>query len=307
MAFVSDCRRGLSCSRRRLPRGYQEHVYFQMSYRRLQSDIGVGATKELSLRVSVATLVRVLFENPSDGDVMLALERKATLLKDETQRSVEVIAQPFGGAIRLLDPKVLRDLTGDFHFDSEESRSEQDFRIFIRPSDWEAVRGFCLNHFRDFDDPVLESDPTRELAEEFADTLQISLKPDQYIYKPVGTVVENDPAPTENINARGYLTSRVYRIFEARILDSSLSRAMLTNSENYSNHDLHELALEDARNGGKGRANAILTLSMKRISDVYLAMSLEARNSPISFQNHRLDETVTAVLEDVVVPKYQRL
>ena len=272
-----------------------------------RDEIGVGATQELSLRASVATLVRVLFEHPSNGELMLALERKATLLKDESGRSVEVITQPFGGAIRLLDPKALRDLIGDFHFDSEESCSEQDFRIFIRPSDWEMVQEFCINHFRDIDDSVLESDPTRELAEEFADALQISLKPDQYIYKPVGTVVEENPTPTENIHARGYLTSRVYRIFEARILDSSLSPAMLTNSKGYSNHDLQELALEDTQNGGKGRANAILTLPLKLISDVYLAMPPEARNSPISLEDNHLDESVAAILKGVTVPRYRWL
>ena len=271
------------------------------------NEIGMGATEDLNLRVSVATLVRVLFEDPRDGGLMLALERKATLLKDESERSVEVIAQPFGGAIRLLDPKALRDLIGDFHFDSEESHSEQDFRIFIRPSDWEAVQGFCINHFRDIDNCVLEADPTRELAEEFADALQISLKPDQYVLKPLGTIVEDDPVPTENIHARGHLTARVYHIFEARILDSTLSHAMLTNSQSYSNHDFQELALEDARNGGKGRSNAMLTLPMKLISDIYLAMSPEARNAPISFENNKLDQTVAAVLEGITVPKYRRL
>ena len=122
-------------------------------------EIGVGATEDLSLRVSVATLVRVLFENPGDGELTLALERKATLLKDESRRTVEVMAQPFGGAIRLLEPKALRVLIDDFHFDSEESRSEQDFRIFIRPSDWSVVREFCIQHFSRVDDPVLESEP----------------------------------------------------------------------------------------------------------------------------------------------------
>jgi hypothetical protein len=270
-------------------------------------NFGIGATQELSLRVSVATLVRVLFENPRDGDLMLALERKATLLTDESGRNVEVITQPFGGAIRLLDPQALRELIGDFHFDSEESRSEHDFRIFIRPSDWEAVQWFCINHFTDFDDSVLESDPARELAEEFADALQISLKPTQYTLKLVGTVVEENPVPTENIHARGHITVRVYRIFEARILDSSLSPAMLTNSESYSNHDLQEFALENVRNGGKGRANAILTLPLKLISDVYLAMPPEARNLPVSFERNYLDESVGTILEDVIVPKYRRL
>jgi hypothetical protein len=278
-----------------------------MSYKRLESDIGIGATKELSLRVSVATLVRVLFENPRDGNLMLALERKATLLEAESGDAVAVIAQPFGGAIRLLDLKALRDLLGDFHFDSGESRSEQDFRIFIRPSAWKAVQGFCINHFRDLNHSVLETDPKRELVEEFADALEINLKPNQYILKPVGIVVEDDSAPTENIHARGHLTVRVYRIFEARILDASLAYAMLANSESYSNQHLYERVLEDAQSDGKGRANAILTLPMKHIREFYLAMSSEARNWPISFQNNQLDETVAAVLDGVTVPKYRRL
>ncbi len=270
-------------------------------------EIGVGATKELSLRVSVATLVRVLFENPRDGALMLALERKATLHKAETGHVVDVKSQPFGGAIRIRDLMMLHDLIGDFHFDSERSRSEQDFRIFIRSSDWAVVREFCIQHFSRDDDPILETDPRRELAEEFADALKISLKPDQYILKPIGTVVEDEPTPTENIHTKGYLTARVYRIFEAYISDSSLAHIMVTNSESLSHQDLCELALEDAQNGGKGRANAILTLPAKLISDDYLAMPPETRNAPITFEGNRLEDTVTAILEGFTVPKYRRL
>jgi len=267
----------------------------------------VGATKELSLRMSVATLVRVVFTNPEDGDLMLALERKATLHTGENERVIEVKSQPFGGAVRINDLSLLRELTGGFQFDSERSRSEQDFRIFIKPSNWDVVRQFCLQHFSRVNDPILETDPRRELAEEFADVLKISLKPDQYILKPVGTVIEDNPAPTENINAKGYLTARVYRLFEACISDSSLARTMMTNSESFSYQDLCELALEDAQDGGKGRANAILALPMKLISDVYLAMLPKERNAPILFEKNRLDETVPAVLEGIAVPKYQRL
>jgi len=272
-----------------------------------RDEIGVGATEDLSLRVSVGALVRVLFENPRDGELMLALERKATLHKAESGRVVEVKSQPFGGAIRILDLRALRELIGDFHFDNERSRSEQDFRIFIRPSDWDVVRDFCIQHFSRVDDPILETDPRRELAEEFADALKINLTPDQYILKPVGTVVEDDPAPTENIHARDILTVRVYRIFEARIVDSSLAHTMMTNSESISHRDLCALALKDAQNGGKGRANAILALPMKGITDHYLAMSPEKRNAPVLFEENRLDETVPAVLEGITIPKYQRL
>lgn len=270
-------------------------------------EIGVGATENLNLRVSVATLVRVLFENPRDGNLMLALERKATLREAESGRFVEVKSQPFGGAIRILDLRALRDRIRDFHFDSERSRSEQDFRIFIQPSAWETVREFCIEHFSRVDSPVLETDPGRELAEEFADALKINLRQDQYIHKPVAIVVEDDPAPTENIHAKGILTVRVYRIFEATISDPSLAHTIMINSESLSHQDLCDLALEDAQNGGKGRANAILALQMKLISNVYLAMSPKERHAPILFEKNLLDETVPAVLDGITIPKYQRL
>ncbi len=46
------------------------------------------------LRVRVATYNQVVFPHPENGVTMLALERKATVLKDG---SVSVRAQPLGG------------------------------------------------------------------------------------------------------------------------------------------------------------------------------------------------------------------
>jgi hypothetical protein len=77
-------------------------------------------------------LVRVLFENRRDGELMLALEWRDTLR--EGSLAVAVKSQPFGGTIRILEPGLLRDAIGDFHFHIERSRPEQDFRSFIRPS-----------------------------------------------------------------------------------------------------------------------------------------------------------------------------
>jgi hypothetical protein len=276
-----------------------------MNLKSARSKLGIGVTDELGLRVSVAALARVLIEDPRNADLMLALERRATLYRTQTGHAVEVKSQPFGGALRLHNAEPMRKLIGNFHFDSEESRAEQDFRIFIRPSDWKTVQGFCLEHLSRSDDPVLESDPTRELTEEFADTLGLLLKPDQYFYLAVGTIIEHDPSPTENSSARGYPTARIYRVFEARSLDSSLASTLISNSENYSDQELCEVALQDSQNGGPGRANAVLTLPFKEINTFYRAIPLEARNTPSSFQGHHLDETVAAVL-DIDVPKYQR-
>jgi hypothetical protein len=264
---------------------------------------GIGATDELSLRVSVATLVRVVFKHPGNGEWMLALERKATL----HENTVEVKSQPFGGAIRILDLEAIHDLIGDFHFDSERSRTEQDFRLFIRPSSWSMLREFCIQRLNRENDPILETDPTRELVEEFADALKINLQPEQYASNPLATVVENEATPTENIHAKGIPTVRVYRIFETTVTNSALAHAMLKNSEGISHKRMCELALKDARNGGKGRANAVLALPLKAITDTYLALSPKERNSPIFIEKNLFDETVPAVLEGIPILKYQRL
>lgn len=270
-------------------------------------NLSIGPTDELSLRVSVAILTRVLFEKPDDGELMLALERRATLLEGDGDRFVDVKAQPFGGAIRIHDLRALQELIGNFHFDSEASRSEQDFRIFIRPSDWEAVRQFCLQSFRQANDPVLESDPRRELVEEFNDALKMDVKEDQFTYRPVGMVIESEPSPTENLCARGYPTVRLYRIFESRLVDTALVNALWMNSKSQSNEKLRVLALEDAQRGGKGWANAVLTVPANKVTSFYRSTSPEDRNQPVLFQGHRLDETVAAILENVSVPKYQKL
>lgn len=271
--------------------------------RPMKHDTGIGATPDLSLRVSVAALVRVIFEHPGNREWMLALERKATL----HGTAVEVRSQPFGGAVRILDLDAIHNLLGDLHFDSERSRAEQDFRLFIRPSSWSLLRGFCLEHLGHHADPVLETDPTRELKEEFSTALKVDLRPDQYGLTPTGMVVEDDPAPTENYYTRTSPTVRVYRIFEAKIRDASLISAMMKNSGNLSDQALRESALTDKQNGGNGWANAVSVLSLKLLTDHYLSRSPHERNAPIWFGTNHLDETVPAILEEVSVPKYRRL
>jgi hypothetical protein len=270
-----------------------------------QPSIDVGPTEDLSLRVSVATLDRVVFQRPADGTLMLALERKATHIDDTDRRSVYVRAQPFGGAVRILKPDALREVVDDFNFDSKRSEAEQDFRLLIQPVAWEAVKQFCIHHLQDPNDPVLESDPRRELGEEFAECLQVNLRPDQYIYHPVGFVLENEPTTTDNVYSRGLPTVRIYRIFEVRLVDESLSRKFVTTSERYSDSDLQTLALADAQNTGRGRANSVLVLPIDLLVDLYLKIPPEKRYSPGLGGGHQLDTSVLAILENVDVPQFQ--
>lgn len=260
-----------------------------------------------SLRVSVATLARVIFQHPQDSSWMLALERKATLLKPRPQPDVRVKAQPFGGAVRFRDPSQLAAEIGDFRFDSLRSQEEVDFRILVQPTDWPAVRDFCISHLQHPDDPALETDPDRELTEEFYDTLGVRLRPDQYTTQPLAILIENHPERTENIHAAGYPTARIYHVFEVHILDDSLAQSMIENSRRYSDLDLRQHALRDASEGGPGQANALLTLPLKKLTESYLALHPKERSLPVKIAGHLLDGNVPAVLTNVPVPKYQRV
>ncbi len=266
--------------------------------------VRVGPSDELSLRVSVATLSRVIFYHPDTDNQMLALEHKATSISGEAKSTVVVQAQPFGGAVRIANLEQLADTINGFRFDSERSRSEQDFRIFIRPSSWKALIDFCLQSRYQENPQDLESDPTRELTEEFLDTLGILLSPDQFTCTQLGIVVENQPSPTSNVRAAGASTARVYWTYEAEILDPDLCQAMLVNSEEHPAHVLREMVLEESSAGGKGRANAILATSLQEIHAAYQAVPSEVREGPLQFRGTILAGNVPAVLEGVVTQKY---
>jgi hypothetical protein len=265
----------------------------------------VGPTDELSLRVSVATLSRVIFPRPEDGVPMLALEYKASLVPGEGESRVVLKAQPFGGAVRILNVGQFTKQVGDFSFDSARSQSEQDFRVYIQPSNWQAVREYSLRKLSSEAGSDLECDPSRELVEEFSDTLGIQLGPDQYTLQPVRMLVENEPAPTTNLRAPGNPTTRIYRIDEVHIHDPVLARKIMTNSESHPSQVLQHLTLADAQKGGPGRANAMLVVPMEEIRSFYLGISPENRGARLPFKDSYLAGNVAAVLEGIFVPKYR--
>ena len=267
--------------------------------------VGIGATAELSLRVSVATLTKVLFKHPEDGRTMLALERTATLREIEGKQAVIVKAKPFGGGVRIKDLETFQTFIGEFQFDSQRSREEMDFRIQIRPQNWEKVKVFCLRQFQE-EIGILESRPERELREEFEDALKIKITPDDYHLTSVRAVVEEEPMKTDNVRAPDTSTVRIYNVFEVRMIASRLVDAILKNSASFSDADLRTLAWEDVRSGGKGRANGVLALPLDLLTNAYMAVPFNERDGPICFEGYQLDGNVLAVLEEVATPKYIR-
>ncbi len=267
--------------------------------------VGAGPTDDLSLRVSVAALARVVFPHPDDGTRMLALEHKATLARPPRPPEVTIKAQPFGGAVRLLNIDRFLSFVGDFTFDSKRSRSEGDLRVFIRPSRLDAVHKFCLSDASRRAGSDLETDPSRELKEELEDALGFQPGPQSYAMQRIGIVLENQPTPTSNARSAGQLTARIYWVYEVRILDVALCRSLLASSQSNSVEVLHQMALDRYRRGEPGWATAALVLPIHQIREAYLATSPEDRGQPLLFQNMMLAANVPAVLEGVDTPKYQ--
>jgi hypothetical protein len=272
----------------------------------IKNNIGVGATKAFSLRVSIGTLVRVLFKNPENSKNMVALERTATLREFEGKSDVLVKAKPFGGGVRLTYPNRLKDLIGNFHYDSNRSREEGDFRIFIRPTSWEKIKEICKKHFREPEGGIFDSKPDHELVEEFDDSLKIKITPSQYLLKTLYLIIEDLPSESNNIRAQGFPTVRIYYIFEAIIKSAKIIKMMLNNSKIYSNENLKEMAWNDAKKGGKGRANAILAVDLSELEGIYNSLPLERRIDPVYVGENQLDGNIPAILGWINYPKYQR-
>jgi hypothetical protein len=265
----------------------------------------IGHTPELSLRVSVATLSRVIFPRPGDNEPMIALENKATLHSESNHAHISVLAQPFGGVVRILNPERLSNHIGRFTFDSAQSRAEQDFRVFIRPSSWEALRSFCLQNLG-ADDDYIETDPARELVEEFYDTLVIKIEPNQYKLKSVRLLVENEPALSNNFHSIGDPTVRIYRIDEFFIHDEDLAKKMMLNSEKHTTSTLKQMVLDDSRKGRRGRANAVFVAPLIELHEYYCSIPPKMRGEILQLNEAHMAGNVPAILEDVYVPKYRQ-
>jgi hypothetical protein len=260
---------------------------------------------ELSLRASVACLIKVLFENQGDGRKVLALERVATLRNNHGKVEVTVTVKPFGGAVRLTNPQALRSLIGDFQYDSERSRQEKDFRILIKSESWGKVKDICCEHFKNPENGILDTTPERELKEEFEDSIHVSIRCDQYQIMSHGIRIEAMPVETSNVRAAGIPTVRVYFLYEAWLTDPLLITRIMTNTKQFTDEDLQNQALLDAQHGGKGRANAILVLGYDDLIESYRSLSLEKRNGLFCFEGHQIEENVLAMFGEIAQTRYQ--
>ncbi len=270
------------------------------------NSIGIGTSKEFSLRISVAAIVAVKFIDPENKNAVLALERTATTQIKDEKPVVIVKAKPFGGGVRLLDPERLKYLIGGFNYDSDRSAHEKDFRILADPGSWKKIKEICKNHLNQTDYSILETGPEREMEEEFEDSLKIKIKPDDYSLLQKGLLFEDLPENTGNIHARSLPTVRVYYLYDAQINNVHIIDSILSNSREYSDNDLAEMALVDYSRGRKGRANGVLALDPDKLKDFFDSVPSFKRNGSLPFEGHQLDGNVIALFEEISNFKYKR-
>jgi hypothetical protein len=267
--------------------------------------IRIGATSTLNLRVSVATLARVLFDHPEEQRTMIALERTATFREIEGRAKVLVKVKPFGGGVRLTHPAALKQQIGDFNYDSEKSCQEKDFRLQIHPKSWPKIKKICRMHLINYDCEYFDSSPHRELAEELEDSLKTKIDVTRYKAEPEGMIVENTPVRTDSERARGQPTVRIYFLYEIRLKDFRIINLMLNNNR-YSYCDLQNMAGVDFRKSGRGRANAVLLAGLEDLKNLYGSIPKSRRGDPTPFGNYQLEGSVVNLLEGIGSTKFKR-
>jgi hypothetical protein len=260
-------------------------------------EIGIGPTEQMSLRISCAVLMRLCFEHPTTGQSLLVLERTASRRRSVSEDQIEVKAKPVGGGVQIFDLAALQAAVGDFRFDSQRSRSEADFRIFIPPEKMETVIDFCLEQFRDSRSPVLDTLPERELLEELHDSLGGSVSMAQFEMKWLKAVVQTVPIPSSSPRARDVKTHHIYTIHQVKVIDPSLAKALVANSQRFSDEDLAQRAWDDIERGGWGRANAVLALPWAALQQAYENIQPSDRSRDQSLFEHILTGSVRHLLD----------
>jgi hypothetical protein len=205
-----------------------------------------------------------------------------------------------------MDSASLQAAIGNFRFDSDRSRLQGDARLFVRPEAWPQVEAFFIQELNR-SDGALESDPRRELAEEFFDALGVDLQPEQYRIQQESLVLEPGPVPTTNLAAAGTPTVRLYSVFSGYLVSPSIVEAVLSSSVSLKDSDLYRMAIEDRARGGQGRANALLALPLNELVRFCAALPADQHDQQISFAGHKLQSSVLALLPEVGTRRYTRL
>ena len=241
-------------------------------------NIGIGATPEHSLRVSTGILALTTFRHPVSGKIMAVFEEKVSVKIDEKGEKVTAQLQPLGGASKLLRPLELYQQIGSFNYDEEKSQKENDFRLQIRPQDWDKVKAFAMDHFNHPEKGVVEGSIDRELNEELGDVLKVEVDPAAYQVSHLTVAVQNEPQQTERIEVSGNQTVRVFSVKGVDITDQTLIENITGSSEKTDTTQLIEKARKKAQEKGSAKATGLVIISLEELQAHYRSLDIKKRD-----------------------------
>lgn len=250
------------------------------------------------IRVSVGVLARLILFDKTSNTELLALERRGTAHQTaEGAKLWRVQAVPFGGAVTVNDPDVLRQRIGDFEYDNDHSRQVKDFRLIVNPSAWDTLKTICQESFEGKDQTILEFDPFDELHDEIKGATGISIERDDLIIHPIGIHIENEAAPTDNIFSFGVETLRFYGVFEAKVQNEGILHQIIDAANTDNDTAYGNLAIQDLQSGGKGWVNTVLVLNLAEVENFYRDLAPSVRdNEDVLFKGFQLARNVSVVV-----------
>jgi hypothetical protein len=183
---------------------------------------GIGATADLSMRVSSAVLTLCVVPSP-EGPLAI-LERKVEIGK----KGLDMRAQPLGGGIAVLNVEALSKITGGFNWEDQKVARERDLRIYVNPDSWTFVRELLTTSFLDTlpGAPIVETTPVRELQEEIGDAAGVEVSESSMNISFAGLVFQ-DPGCGAVAAKSSTPTARVFSVFDVVITDPALADTIM--------------------------------------------------------------------------------
>ncbi len=237
------------------------------------------------VRVSVGSLTLLTISDPLDQKEYFAFERRATGSSERGRKTWSTKSVPFGGAIKIKDKSALVDLIGDFDFDSDESRENNDFRIIVDRRKWKKIKIFCERSISQNNKRVIDFDPFDEIKEEIWKPTKIEVTRKKLSTKRIGTFANDFPVPTENINTPGKQTYRFYCLYNTRVVDQQLAKKLLKHADLRMDKECGFTAIKSRRTKGDGRYNSILMVGKKEFEEFISSQAQKEIKSGFHYKN----------------------
>ena len=93
-------------------------------------------------------------------------------------------------------------------------------------------------------------------------------------------------------------------VVHSLVKNQEIIKLILENSRKYTNDDLSKMALEDFIQGGKGRANAVLSVYKDELENFYRSIPINKRGGLLHYKEYQLEGNISALFEGISSYKY---